>query len=118
MYKIRFYKNAAGEQPIKEYIKELKKKAKTSKDARIKFEKINEYIEFLADYGTIVGMPYVKCIDGEIWELRPLSDRILFFCWNGEEYVMLHYFRKKTQKTPKREIDTAKKRMKEILKGE
>lgn len=118
MYRIRFYKDVAGKQPVKEYIRTLKKKAATSKDARIKYEKITEYIEFLSDDGTMVGMPYVKRVEDEIWELRPLSDRIMFFCWNGGEYVMLHYFKKKTQKTPRREIEIAKRRMQEMLKNE
>ncbi len=39
------------------------------------------------EHGTAAGEPYVKHLDGEIWELRPLRDRILF--WHGME---IHLF--------------------------
>ena len=58
--------------------------------------------------GTNAGEPYVKHLEGEIWELRPLRDRILFAAWDGKNYILLHHFMKKTQKTPHREIEQAK----------
>ena len=51
--------------------------------------------------GTRVGEPIVKHLDGEIWELRPSGDRVLFAAVIGGAFVLLHPFRKKTQKTPK-----------------
>ena len=51
---------------------------------------------------------YVKHLDGDIWELRPIRDRILFAAWDGNKFILLHHFIKKTQKTPKRKIDQAK----------
>lgn len=55
-----------------------------------------------------VGEPYIKYLKKEkIWELRPNQDRILFFSVNGNEFVLLHQFLKKTQKTPTREITQA-----------
>lgn len=42
-----------------------------------------------------------------IWELRPGSNRVLFVAWFEGKFVLLHAFPKKTQKTPKREIDQA-----------
>jgi len=59
----------------------------------------------------MAGMPYVKHIEGELWELRPLSDRILFAAWEGECFIVLHHFVKKSQKTPRREIDQAKRNL-------
>ena len=59
--------------------------------------------------GTRAGEPFVKHLEDEIWELRPLRDRILFAAWNGGGFILLSYFVKKTQKTPKREIDKAKR---------
>ncbi|MBR3186480.1 MAG: type II toxin-antitoxin system RelE/ParE family toxin [Lachnospiraceae bacterium] len=43
--------------------------------------------------------------NGEIWELRPLRNRILFAAWVNDSFVLLSHFMKKTQKTPKREIE-------------
>ena len=56
-------------------------------------------------------MPYIRKINDEIWEMRPLKNRILFFFYRNEEFVLLSSFVKKTNKTPKKEIDKAIYRM-------
>ena len=90
-----------------EYMQELGKNK--GKDSRIKLNKINDYIQALSVYGTEqLTEKYVKHLDGDIWELRPLRDRILFAGVVNGRYVLLHQFVKKTQKTPKREIIHAK----------
>jgi len=106
MYKIRFYKDRRGKRPVADYIKGLAEKK--DKDSRIKLEKINDYMQILQQYGTHIGEPYVKHLDGDIWELRPLRDRILFAAWDGQGFILLHHFVKKTQKTPPQEIKQAK----------
>jgi phage-related protein len=113
MYKIYFYKDSRGHQPIKEYILELA--AKQDKSSRIKLNKIQEYMEVLQANGTRAGIPYVKHLDGKIWELRPLSDRILFAAWVDDKIILLHHFTKKTQKTPSREVEQAKRNLKAFL---
>ena len=65
----------------------------------------------MSEYGTQAGEPYVKHLDGDIWELRPLRDRILFVGWTNGSFVLLHQFIKKTQKTPAREIEKAKREL-------
>ena len=44
-----------------------------------------------------------------------MRNRILFVAWNGDGFILLHHFIKKTQKTPQREIEKAKKEYKDIL---
>ena len=95
-----------------DHLRDLKEK--TDKDSRIKFNKINDYIEALSQYGTQLGQPFVKHIDGEIWELRPIRDRIFFAAWHNGSFVLLHCFVKKTQKTPKREIEQAQRELDDI----
>ena len=90
-------------------------KSKKGKDARINFEKIGDYISILQEKGLKAGAPFIKHPEGEIWELRPLRNRILFVAWNGEVFILLHQFLKKTQKTPKREIEKAKREYKDFL---
>lgn len=107
MYKIYFYKDKNGNEPVLEYLNELA--AAKDKDSRIKLNKLNDYIEALSTYGLQLREPYIKHLDGDIWELRPLRDRILFVGWDGGSFVLLHQFMKKTQKTPQREIDKAKR---------
>ena len=107
MHPIWFYKDRSGNEPVKEYLAELGKQK--DKDSRIKLGKIRDYMKALSEYGTQVGEPYVKHLDGDIWELRPIRDRILFVGWTGGGFVLLHVFMKKTQKTPAREIEKAKR---------
>ena len=74
-------------------------------------------IDLLAEFGNALKEPYVKHIDGEIWELRIKfsSDisRIFYFVWQADTIVLLRGFIKKTQKTPRSEIETAQKRLRD-----
>lgn len=107
MHDIEIYENLNGRSEIKEYILSFKKN--NGKESRIKFKKIIAYIRMLKEEGLSLGEPYIKHIDDNIWELRPLRDRILFACYSNNKIVLLTIFMKKTQKTPKKEIERAKK---------
>lgn len=110
MHEIIFYEDSSGKNPVREYMRELEKSK--SKDSRIKLNKINDYIQALSVYGVAeLNGNYVKHLDGEIWELRPIRDRILFAGVVGGRYVLLHQFMKQTQKTPAREIEKAKREL-------
>ena len=109
MYEIYFYKDKNGKEPVKDYIQELA--SNKDKNSRIKLTKIRDYLKVLSEYGTRAGVPYVKHLDGDIWELRPLRDRILFAAWDGKSFILLHQFMKQTQKTPSREIEAAKRNL-------
>ena len=112
MHNVYFYRDRSGKEPVAEYIAELA--AKKDKESRVKLSKIRDYIKMLSEYGTRAGEPYIKHIDGEIWELRPLRDRILFVGWVNSSFVLLHQFMKKTQKTPSREIEQAKREIADL----
>ena len=112
LHSIYFYRDKNGNSQVEDYLTELA--GMTDKDSRVKLKKIAEYIKALRIYGTMVGQPYVKHIDGDIWELRPLKDRIFFVGWNNGSYVLIHTFVKKTQKTPKREIEQAKREYEDL----
>ena len=114
-YNVYFYKNEQGEELVRNYLNELVKKK--DKDSRIKLNKIRDYVKVLRIYGTCAGKPYIKHIDGDIWELRPLRDRIFFVAWVNNSFVLLHQFMKKTQKTPKREIKQAQKEYNNLIKN-
>ncbi|MCD7725175.1 MAG: type II toxin-antitoxin system RelE/ParE family toxin [Clostridiales bacterium] len=92
----------------------MEEKSAKSKDARIKHYKIDQYIGILMECETAAGEPYIKHLDEEIWELRPLRDRILFFGWDGSSFILLSHFMKNTKKTPKREIEKAKRLMEDF----
>jgi len=113
MYEILFYEDRQGKSPVLDYITELSKKA--DKHSRINCKKINVYIETLSRYGKSAGEPFMKNIDGDICELRPINNRIFFAAWDGESFILLHHFMKKTRKTPKREIEQARQNLNDIL---
>jgi len=115
LYDYKTYETKQGKDKIAEYIKKLGKKAKTSKDSRIKLKKIFEYLDILVTYGTRAGLPYTKHIVDDIWELRPLDDRILLAYWKDDTFILLHHFKKITDKTPPQEIEQAKRNLKDWL---
>ena len=107
MYTVEFYEDVNGKCEIGEYLAELSEKAKTDKNARINKNKIAEYIKLLKQYGTLIGFPVVRPMGNDIWELRPLANRIFLFYWKDDKYVLLSHYVKKSQKTPQRELDKA-----------
>ena len=58
--------------------------------------------------GTFLPDSITKHLTENIWELRPGANRIFYFYCDNDTYVLLHHFRKKSNKTPRREIDKAK----------
>lgn len=116
MYQVITYKDRNGKDEVAEYINGLNKKMETSKDARIRFKKIMEYIGQLQTYGVAAGKPAIDHITGtDLWELRPTSDRIFFVYWKDNVFVLLHHFVKKSQKTPQREIGRAQRNLKDFI---
>lgn len=96
MYRIEFYSDKNGKEPVKEYLKRLS--SRKDKDSRINLNKIREYIKILSEYGTRVGEPYMKHLIDDLWELRPMDNRILFFGYDGKKFILLFYFIKKLKK--------------------
>ncbi len=115
MYEIEFYENSEGFSEIKEYILQLRVTSEFNKDSRINFNKIVAYFDLLQEMGTRIGEPVTKHLEGQIWELRPLRNRFLYAYYENNKFIVLHHFIKKTQKTPKRELKIAQRRLKDYL---
>jgi phage-related protein len=84
--------------------------------------RIVRIIDMLVAYGPHnVREPYVKPIKGhkKLFELRTKGKegivRVFYCTFTGQRIILLHGFTKKTARTPAREIETATRRMKEIL---
>ncbi|MCB1154834.1 type II toxin-antitoxin system RelE/ParE family toxin [bacterium] len=111
MNKITFYELPSGRQPVTEYLNTCHPKVR---------EKIVAAIVRLEALGPTAG-PHTKKIVTEqnLFELRISHQqgisRIIYFTLTSSHLVLLHAFTKKTQKTPRREIEVAKRRMKEHL---
>ena len=78
----------------------------------------------LADRITLVGLeglrePHVKHLEGKLWEMRLMGRdgiaRALYVTATGKRVVVVRAFVKKTQKTPRAEIELAFMRAKEVL---
>lgn len=108
MYKIEFYENKHGESEVWDFLEALREKSQSSKDARIQYNQIIFYINLLAKNGTNLPVNITKHLEEDIWELRPGNNRVFYFYYDESQDVLLHHFRKKSQKTPKREITRAK----------
>jgi len=85
-------------------------------DIRARFERI---VTLVQSHGLEkLREPYVKHLEGPVWEMRMKGKdgiaRAAYVATRGRRVVVVHVFVKKTQKTPRREIDMALKRAKEV----
>lgn len=95
MYDIEFYEKENGYSDVWIFLEVLRKKAPTSKDARIMFNQMIFLIELLQNKGTHLPENYTKLITEDIWELRPGKNRVLYFFFGNNTFVLLHHFAKK-----------------------
>ena len=107
-YNIIFYEKQNGKSDVFDFLENLRKKSATNKDARIQYKQATLFIELLSLNGTFLPDSITKHLTENIWELRPGVNRVLYFYCDNDSYVLLHSFRKKSKKTPRREIDKAK----------
>ena len=107
-WKIVFYQTASGREPVKEFIGKLPAKHQA---------KINQHIDLLKEYGIFLVQPYLKKVAGSknLRELRPARYRIFLSFLAKKNILLIHSILKKTQKTPKKDIKLAEKRLKEYL---
>ena len=115
MLDVIFYSDSRGQEPVANFINDLMERSHKDKNARINFNKVVMYIDLLCEKGTRVGEPVVKHLDGDIWELRPLDNRILFAYYKDKIYILLHHFVKKTNKTPPADIEQAKRNLADYI---
>lgn len=104
----RFYESANGRAPVREFLLDL-----ASADRVMIGKDIAK-----AEFGWPIGMPSCRTMGAGLFEIRSnLSDgkigRVLFGIADGS-MVLLHGFIKKTQATPKADLDLARKRLKEV----
>lgn len=75
--------------------------------------------DLMLEFGPDLGMPHTKYLEKGLIELRIKGKegiaRVFYCTMVMGKIIMLHSYIKKTNKTPKKEIEIAKKRMKEVL---
>lgn len=114
-YNIEFYEDKTGKSDIWDFLENLRIRSTHNKDARIQYRQLMLYIQLLQDNGTLLPENITKHITENIWELRPGNNRVFYFSYTENTFVLLHYFRKKSQKTPTREIKKAISRRNDYL---
>lgn len=75
--------------------------------------------ELLIEFGPQkVSMPHVRPLEGKLWEIRMMGRdgiaRAIYVTRTGQVITVLHVFSKKTQKTPRKAIDTAYERLRRL----
>ena len=78
---------------------------------------IDEYVKLLETWGPRLTLPFCRQLERGLYELRPDCNRLLYFYHRENRYIMVHIFRKQTQKTPRKEIRTAQQRIARFLGG-
>lgn len=109
MYEIEFYKSQNGNIPVRDYIRDVRKKYGDSE-----VNKIRLFMDLLKNHGMAVNNIRnftIRPFSGGLYELRPGDNRIFFFYFEDTKFVFLHAYRKQKQEAPLHEIKTAKKRM-------
>jgi len=104
-----FYRTGAGNEPVREWLKRLKREDRKT---------IGEDIK-TAQFGWPLGMPLIRKLESGIWEVRSnISQGIarVLFTVEGNIMVLLHSFFKKSQKTPRGELNTARQRLADLHK--
>ena len=105
-----FYANEQGDEPVREFLNSLDLKTKARFDWSI---------EQLQMRNVRAREPLVRQLEGRLWELREESTtniyRLIYFFFTGRRIIFLHGFQKKTQRTPRREIEVARRRMNDYL---
>ena len=104
---VRFFRTSAGNEPVRDWLKAL-----TREDRRAIGEDIKT-----AQFGWPLGMPLIRKLEKDLWEVRTILEdgiaRVMFTVQNNR-MILLHGFIKKSQKTPKNELTTAKKRLQRL----
>ena len=85
-------------------------------DMQARFRRI---VELIQGYGLErVHEPHVKHLEGPLWEMRMKGkdgiSRAVYVTARGSRVVVVRVFVKKTQKTPRREIEIALQRAQEV----
>ncbi|MEK6657785.1 MAG: type II toxin-antitoxin system RelE/ParE family toxin [Nitrospirota bacterium] len=72
-------------------------------------------LEDIKQYGLQAPLVSMKQIKGKLWEIKISQTRIFYVVIEGNTMVLLHAYKKQGQKAPQHEIETALRRMKDVL---
>jgi len=110
-WQIIFYQTLRGDEPVKDFICGLSVKQQA---------KIYSHLDLLKEYGLNLSPTYLKKLAGtkRLWELKISSWRIFLSLFEQRNILLIHMIAKKTNKTPKRDLEICQKRLHDFLKGD
>jgi phage-related protein len=104
-----FYRTPSGSEPVRDWLRALRPEDRFAIGVDIA----------KAEFGWPIGMPLCRPLGGGLWEIRVdlPGGRIagVFFCAADGRMVLLHAFEKKSQATPKPDLELARRRMKDTV---
>jgi phage-related protein len=109
-WSVEFYSDRDNSSPVWDWYETLDDKTKA---------KLIWIFQLLETNGIEVGMPYIKPLEDKLYEVRAEVNRnairVIYFLYTERRFILLHGFHKKTQKTPKKELEKAKKYLEDFL---
>jgi phage-related protein len=109
-WSVEFYSDRDNSSPVLDWYETLDDKTKA---------KLIWTFQLLETNGIEVGMPYIKPLEDKLYEVRAEVNRnairVIYFLYTERRFILLHGFHKKTQKTPKKELEKAKKYLEDFL---
>jgi phage-related protein len=102
------YETPSGQPVVQKFIDSLTRETRA---------KAYRQIDLLGQFGPALGMPHSKPLGGGLYELRVRGRqevRVFYVFAVGETVYLLHGFQKKSQATPKKELDLAQQRQREV----
>lgn len=111
MRELIFYRSESGKCPVEEFLDDLSAK---------RAKKVVWVLNIIEEYKNVSAKYFKKLVNtNDLWEVRVSSGsnifRLLCFFDGDAVIVLTHAFQKKTQKTPKKAIKIAEKRMKDYI---
>lgn len=107
-WKIAYYTSRSGDNPVSDFLDTLEKSSQS---------KVLRILHNIQEYGLDSVIPHTKKLSGTpFWEIRILghdSIRVIYVVPTKFQVLVLHGFKKKTQKTPLKEIETVSRRYQE-----
>lgn len=108
---LNYWRSSSGKTPVERYIDRIGNKEERAE--------LLSTLKGIQEYGTdAIGVEF-RQIEGKLWELKIRTHgsqhRIFYVVLKGKEMVLLHAYLKKTPKTPLKEIETARGRLKKLM---
>ena len=114
MNEIIFYEDRDGNSEIGDYFEKISHSHQ--KQDKAIFKKLVHQMNLLEMLGTQLKEPqakYLKHLDLPLWELRPMPERIFYGTWQGDKFILLSHYTKKSNSTDPREINKALRLLKD-----